>query len=208
MLDRLTKLPGRWCFFQDLEDSVAQVQTAPGVLGLLIVEVRKLRKINSELGYHVGDLVLAELSSRLADCLRPSDILARIGDSEFALILPSLIGVGQAVLAANKICEISKVPFDVGGQSIRVRVAIGVALCPDHAGDSMHLMFCAESALSTARTLAEGHAVYSCEQDIETVSALALEADQLEPGAGPAGYLYRNRRAVGAYPPAYTAHPE
>ena len=177
MLDTLTKLPGRWCFFQDLEESVARAQSAPGVLGLLIIQVRKLRKINSELGYHVGDLVLAELSSRLAHCLRRSDILARTGDSEFALILPSLVGVGQAVLAANKISEISKVPFDVGGQSIRVRVAVGIALCPDHAGDSMRLMFCAESALSTARTLAEGHAVYSCEQDIETVSALALEAE-------------------------------
>lgn len=173
----LTQLPDRASFFQALEKCVAKARREPSVIGLVLVQVRKLREINSELGYHAGDLILSEFAARIAGCLRPSDVMARISGSEFALILPSLIGSGQAVLAANKISEISTESFDIDGQTIRLRVAVGAAVYPDHAQHSMHLMNCAESALAVAKTLTESHAVYSDEQNRPTTSVLSLETE-------------------------------
>lgn len=176
MLDELTRLPGRTRFFLELEQQIERTPQTGRVLGLVVLRTRKLRKINRELGYEAGDRILREISLRLARCLRSSDVMTRISGSEFALILPGLIGVGQAVLAANKIGAVVREPFQIYDLTIRLRLAVGVAVYPDHARDAKSLMARAESALSTAGSMHSGQAVYAPNEKV-TKFELPLEAE-------------------------------
>lgn len=176
IVDELTSLPGRARFFSELEKHIEQTADTTRVLGLVIVRTRKLRKVNRELGYEAGDQILREISARLARCLRPTDIMTRISGSEFALILPALIGIGQAVLAANKIGAVVREPFEIYDLTIRLRLAVGVAVYPDHAPDAKSLVARAESALSVAGAIQAGQAVY-VPKKTEPQFELPLEAE-------------------------------
>lgn len=88
MRDELTQLFNRRHFFERLE---RELETARGFhkpLAVMVANVDGMREINDVYGYAVGDKVLASLGAFLLGCTRGSDVPARIGDDEFAIILP------------------------------------------------------------------------------------------------------------------------
>jgi diguanylate cyclase (GGDEF)-like protein len=81
-MDPLTKLPNRRAW----EEALAAV--ADGAAGIVVIDVDKLKTVNDERGHHVGDEYLQAVSETMASTLRGSELLARIGGDEFAILLP------------------------------------------------------------------------------------------------------------------------
>ena len=59
--------------------------------------------MNTTYGFAKGDKYLTHIEDKLNSILRPDDMVARIGDSEFGILLPALRNTAHALLAANKI---------------------------------------------------------------------------------------------------------
>lgn len=114
-------------FFQTI-DTILNAEDSGGALALLIVKLKRLRDINTAYSIKTADELLSRTEQRLKNILRPTDIMARVGDNEYYLLLPSLINPAHAVLAANKIIEEFKRPFEFDGYFIEPKLAIGISI--------------------------------------------------------------------------------
>lgn len=147
--------------FRQLERSLADAKREDCGLALMLLGIHKPRNINIKPNYGVDDEVLREQFQRIRKVMRRSDVVLRVGDTEFALILSSLVSSTQAVLAAKRLHDACTQPFECGGSQIKAHVRIGLALYPDHGADPGALLRCADIAISRARNMESGFAVYS-----------------------------------------------
>ena len=75
-----------------------RIRRNSGTLALFCVRIQNLNEMRSEMGSGAADAVLRALASTLGDCFRRSDILARIGDAQFAVVAVDATDAGAAVL--------------------------------------------------------------------------------------------------------------
>lgn len=177
MRDPLTDLPDRRLFLEHLQRYTAPRAQDAQRLGLLVVNLHGLRDVNTAFGYAVGDRLLEHCVRRMRAALRPVDVIARIGHNEFGLLLPAIRNAGHATLAATKIIETLRLPCEIQGRTFHVKIAVGVALFPEHGDDAELLLRCADTALSQAKASHAPLTVYSGEAADLTSSPLILESE-------------------------------
>jgi diguanylate cyclase (GGDEF)-like protein len=95
MTDALTGLSNRHAFQVRLRDEWRRSRRYHAPLALLLIDVDGLKRVNDEQGHEAGDRVLREVAGALRHTLRGTDIGARWGGDEFAIIIGAL-GVGFA----------------------------------------------------------------------------------------------------------------
>lgn len=100
-VDALTGLRNRSRFFEDLRREFATARRYDTPLSLLVLDVDGLRQVNEHTGYEAGDRLLLVISELLLTRLRVSDIAARIGGDDFAVILPHTPLDGARTLAGR-----------------------------------------------------------------------------------------------------------
>lgn len=172
--DPLTGLPDR-IEFRTLLDHC--VDAEEGLLALIIVNVRRVRDINIQLGYPAGDALLAQVAERIRGCLRPSDIVARIGAAEFALLLPGLKSQAQPLMAVSKVQRVFGEPLEMQRRVFKVQLSFGVSLCPMDAKGAEGLLRCADLALDHARKTRKDSVLYSECADREFPPLIELERE-------------------------------
>jgi diguanylate cyclase (GGDEF)-like protein len=100
-VDTLTGLRNRQRFFEDLRRELAAARRYDSPLSLVVLDVDGLRTVNETRGFDAGDRLLLTLGELLLTRLRVTDIAARIGDDDFAVILPRTPIVGAVALAGR-----------------------------------------------------------------------------------------------------------
>ncbi len=86
--DTLTGLPNRALLLSRLDHAIDMGRRNKQRLMLFFIDIDRFKWVNDNLGHDVGDALLIDLARRMSACLRPSDILARIGGDEFVLLGP------------------------------------------------------------------------------------------------------------------------
>ena len=155
--DPLTGLYERRHFLNMLCSDVNEAATLQVPLALLVVDVRRFAEINLRHGYEAGDAVLQAVAAVLEQVRREGDQIARIGDDQFALILPRVLNSGHAELAAHKIRRLLDVPVALRHETIRCTVHTGIAIFPQHARGGEALLAAAEEAQRRARASDQPH---------------------------------------------------
>ncbi|RTL40843.1 MAG: GGDEF domain-containing protein [Burkholderiales bacterium] len=119
------------------------------VHGLLLIDVDHFKHINDTHGHPAGDAVLRQLAGLLISTVRASDVAARFGGEEFAVLLPELSGPLDAVMTAEKIRQaVQATRFgDIGP----VTVSIGVSLATPEDAGPQPLVDRADAALYEAK---------------------------------------------------------
>jgi diguanylate cyclase (GGDEF)-like protein len=96
-------------------------------VGLAIIDVDNFQAINDEYGHEMGDLVLSTMSNRMLNLIRGSDLIARYGGDEFAVVLPNTDINGTKTLGEKLRTEVAQLNFVKGSgrKGPRVTVSVG-----------------------------------------------------------------------------------
>jgi len=151
MIDPLTRLPGRALFMDRLEQTLLLAQREQRGIALLVLDIVKFNEINQTFGHHAGDRLLEYVAGRLGAKMRGSDTLARIGDDQFAILMPTGADRQGAIAAAQKLNETLAIPFEVGSRSITIGTTVGIALYPNHGSTADQTLRAACNALAAAK---------------------------------------------------------
>lgn len=143
--DSLTGLPNR----VRLEERLAALDDSTEC-ALLVLDLDRFAAINDALGHPLGDQLLRQVGSRLAQQLPPGVMLARLWGDEFAFLLE---GVDRAaVLAFAESLRVAlHAPMDLQGQRLDVNGSLGIALRPADGSDLAALLQRAELAMYEAK---------------------------------------------------------
>jgi diguanylate cyclase (GGDEF)-like protein/PAS domain S-box-containing protein len=174
--DSLTDLPNRALLHERLRQAILAARRTDQPLALLVMDMDRFKEVNDTLGHYYGDVLLCQVGERLRDGLRASDTVARLGGDEFAVLLPGADLAG-AQRAARKLLNILEHPFELEGNTLDVRVSIGLALYPDHGADAETLLRRADVAMYVAKRGGIGYALYTSDQDPYNPTRLALIGD-------------------------------
>lgn len=127
--DVLTDLPNRRRFHEELERMCGRGR--PGdLVSVLFLDLDGFKEVNDRYGHDRADDLLVKVAKRLRSCIRPGDIVARVGGDEFTVMLTRLESPAPAIEVAERVCELLTEPFELGGSTVRVSTSIGIALGP------------------------------------------------------------------------------
>jgi len=184
--DALTGLPNRNLLRDRLAQSLTQATRNDWQMAVLIVDLDHFKTVNDTLGRAMGDVLLQQVASRLQNCVRSGDTVARLSADEFAIILSNLARPVDAGLVAQKIMETCGQPYEVGGKRTYLTASLGVALYPGDGTDPDMLLGNAD--IATHRAKEQGR--NNCQFYLPQMNARTLQRMQTE--AALRGALERN----------------
>jgi diguanylate cyclase (GGDEF)-like protein len=130
LLDVLTGMPNRRQCESGLATELAQAQRSGTPLAFVLADIDHFKAVNDRHGHPAGDLVLREFSDILRELMRESDLAARWGGEEFALVLPDTDEKGATVLVERIRSMLEHRAITVDGYLLSVTASFGVAMYP------------------------------------------------------------------------------
>ncbi len=188
--DALTGLANRAALTQKIEEAAARQRRLQEPFTVLLLDLDRFKQVNDTLGHPAGDALLIEVATRLKSLLRETDVLARIGGDEFAVIQAGETNQCEAAkLLAERIIEMLRQPFDLDGGNISIGTSIGIALASEGAAGSDDLLKMADLALYRAKSAGRnGYCFFdpqmseiaSARQEIESDLRRAIQQNEFE----------------------------
>jgi diguanylate cyclase (GGDEF)-like protein len=126
--DSLTPLFNRRHFMEELERWCWRAHRYGGSFGLLYCDVDRLKAVNDVQGHNIGDDVLVGVAKALLGAVRKSDIVARIGGDEFAVLLDSISADQLAEKAASMRMLFDGLPVQTRGPVMKISMSVGAQL--------------------------------------------------------------------------------
>jgi diguanylate cyclase (GGDEF)-like protein len=123
--DTLTPLFNRRHFMEELDRWCWRTHRYGGEYGLLFIDVDNLKTVNDTLGHQVGDMLLMAIAKGLLGAVRRSDLVARIGGDEFAILLDNIPEAELAGKAERIAKVIGKLSIDHGGATLKPSISAG-----------------------------------------------------------------------------------
>jgi diguanylate cyclase len=148
MHDQLTGLPNRAQFELRFAELLKQAHSQGECFALVYADGDGFKSVNDLHGHAAGDAVLAEIARRLRVALRSTDLVARIGGDEFAMLLGPPFDPESIAHVEGVIDGIMRDPIALpSGQLVHVGLSVGIALFPDHGRDFHELLHRADTGM-------------------------------------------------------------
>src|SRR5208283_5085105 len=136
-------------------------------IAVLFMDLDGFKNVNDTMGHGAGDLLLQWSAKRLAQGLRPTDVVARagmpangagtsvelsrLGGDEFAALILEIGGPQDALNVATRIGQLMRRPFLLQERAVTLTISIGIALYPDDGQDASTLLKHADTAMYHAK---------------------------------------------------------
>jgi diguanylate cyclase (GGDEF)-like protein len=175
--DVVTGLPNRVMFREHLEQAFASLQAGRS-FSVLCLDLDHFKQVNDTLGHPIGDRLLQAVATRLTACVEESDLVARIGGDEFAIVQRAVERPEKSSRLASRIVDAISTPFDIEGKHVVIGTSIGIAIAPADGRDPDQLLKNADMALYLAKTDGRNtHRFFEAEMDRRLQARRALELD-------------------------------
>jgi diguanylate cyclase (GGDEF)-like protein len=127
-IDPLTEIRNRRGFERELKRSLAYVKRYGTSAALIYLDLDSFKPVNDRHGHAAGDAVLKAVAAALLQQIRTSDILARVGGDEFAVLLWNVNGAAAVAKAAALEAAVYATPVQWNNSTLVVGASAGVAL--------------------------------------------------------------------------------
>lgn len=145
--DALTGLANRTVFFERLRLRISPGRRQIEPLGILVIDLDGLKRINDNFGHRAGDAAIRETALRISRIPRRSDIVARLGGDEFGVILNEISGVGDLLTIIERMAQETDQPFRFEDHTLDLTASIGHARFPDDGTDVDSLLEAADRSM-------------------------------------------------------------
>ncbi|MGE0604094.1 MAG: GGDEF domain-containing protein [Xanthobacteraceae bacterium] len=123
--DALTGLLNRRGFARAFAQAIAYLKRYGGSAALLYLDLDRFKPVNDRYGHAAGDVVLRQIAGILQGSVRASDLAARLGGDELALVLWNLDALQMQAKMRALEALVDGTSFSVGGEQIDLGVSIG-----------------------------------------------------------------------------------
>lgn len=145
--DPLTGLANRALFFDRLRRRIFAGRRQIDPLGILLIDLDGLKKINDSYGHRAGDAAIRETALRISRIPRRSDIVARLGGDEFGVILEEISDSSDLIAIVERVSAETDQPFRFEGRTFRLTASIGHARYPEDGTDVDSLLEVADRSM-------------------------------------------------------------
>jgi diguanylate cyclase (GGDEF)-like protein/PAS domain S-box-containing protein len=149
--DPLTGLRNRRLFGHDLKLQVARCRRYGEVAGLMLIDLDAFHVVNERHGEQAGDEALEAVARALTRRLRETDLVARLGTDQFAVLLPHIDEDGLAVVAEGLERVAAASAVDVGDDVLHLSASVGFTLVDEHVDSAEHALMKADISMREAR---------------------------------------------------------
>lgn len=170
--DTLTNLANRRNFELQLPQALDRAARTCTATALIYLDVDHFKSINDRYGHAAGDAVLTAFAQRLSDCVRRTDLVARLSGDEFVVLAEGLADIQECHLIAQKINANARRPIAYQRHRLTISTSIGIAfLSSGEKLDSSAFVALADAALY--RTKGSGRDGYTVATPADTASELS-----------------------------------
>jgi diguanylate cyclase (GGDEF)-like protein len=148
--DPLTGLPNRRFFEEQLEQYLGSASDT-AQLAVLMLNLDGIKTVNDTYGHAAGDKALNDFARRVSAIVRADAFLARVGENEFAIIMPGIGSLDDPSNLARRITAAGAEPYVVENMTAEFGVGIGIAIAPNDGGNVDQLVKRADRALYRAK---------------------------------------------------------
>jgi diguanylate cyclase (GGDEF)-like protein len=125
-VDVLAPIPNRRAFMRRLSWAINMQERYGHPSAILFFDLNGFKEINDNYGHAAGDIAIRHVSHLLANAMRESDFLARIGGDEFAVIMYYADETAAKKRGARMVEKLERSPFLFNDQQIIISAALGV----------------------------------------------------------------------------------
>jgi diguanylate cyclase (GGDEF)-like protein len=176
--DALTGLPNRALLQRRLGAALDDVREGRSAgAAVMILDLDGFKEVNDVLGHQQGDRLLVEVGTRLTSAVGTAGLVARLGDDEFAVLLPQTADEDRAVHVGRRALRALEQPVVLDGMEVEVGGSLGIAVAPQHATEPAGMLKRADVAMYDAKSSSRGLRVYEPDLDSGNPNRLAMVAD-------------------------------
>jgi diguanylate cyclase (GGDEF)-like protein len=169
--DALTGLPNRLAFELAVTASLADPKQTGAIV---MIDLDRFKEINDSLGHETGDQLLIDVAQRLGRVTRTTDMVARFGGDEFALLLSSHGDETDLSRRIDEVYELVTASYELRGITFEIGASLGAVAWPRQGRESAALLRRADTAMYEAKRNQLGVLWYTPELDADAPRRLDL----------------------------------
>lgn len=174
--DELTGLPNRHSIIKHLARTIQSSRASGENVAVLLLGLDGFKSINDSLGHELGDQVLQKVARVIADSIKASTVLGRVGGDEFAVVAKVVDGSTELNDLAISIKDKMRAPITVGAHQFFISASIGLAVFPDHGSNEEKLLQNADVAMCRAKAQkAVGYCLYDPAMNQHALTGLKMQ---------------------------------
>jgi len=177
--DSLTGLANRATFIERLRLAFAASRRGALPFAVLYLDLDRFKDINDTLGHPLGDLLLKAVAGRLAENARETDLVARPGGDEFAILQSDVSETADAGALAAKLRAAIAAPIEIEGNQLHITASVGIAIYTPEILAAEDMLARADLALYRAKEEGRDQYRFHSEQLDQQVRMQVAMADEL-----------------------------
>ncbi len=176
--DPLTGLTNRKGLTDALDACLGDRRTN-NLVGVLLLDLDRLKVVNDSIGHSAGDEVLVAVADRLRQAVREDDIVGRFGGDEFIVVSSGVPAIRDLTMLADRILESLREPAVLSDESSQmISASIGIAYVSGGDGDAESLLRDADVAMYKAKEAGGGrYVVFDADLREQAVARLEVERE-------------------------------